>query len=345
MGYRIAKRGRYYWLFGRVKGIRLDSSLRTTSKREAEEFAKEKVRKVLKRVFGARTIKNINFAALMEKYSDYCKSNNKGSTHGKKQFIIKNLLEHFGDVSVGSITPEQVEAFKATRLKKVKPATVNRDLAALKHALRLAVEWGYLEGSPADRVRQLKEPPGRVRYLTHEEADRLVESCSKWLRPLVVTALHTGMRQGELLALEWGDVDLKRRQIRVVDSKTHDSRVVPMNEMLYNTLSPLRRKEGKVFVSRRGRPYSEIGSTFKAALARASIEDFRFHDLRHTFASWLAMEGIPLTAIAQLLGHKTARMTMRYAHLAPEYLADVVEVLTRNSHKEEKRGKAKTVTP
>jgi integrase len=345
MGYRIKKRGKYYWLFGRVKGVRLDSSLRTTVKKEAEELAKEQVRKVLKRVYGARTIKNINFKTLTEKYLDYCKSNNRGSTHGKKQFIIRNLLDYFGDIPVGSITPEQVEAFKAKRLKKVKPATVNRDLAALKHALRLAVDWGYLEGSPAERVRQLKEPPGRVRYLTREEAAGLIKECSKGLRPLVVAALHTGMRQGELLALEWCDVDFKRRQIRVVNSKTHDSRVVPMNEMLYNTLLPLRRKEGRVFISRRGRPYSEIGSTFKLALDRAGIEDFRFHDLRHTFASWLAMEGIPLTAIGQLLGHKTARMTMRYAHLAPEYLANVVEVLTQNLHKEDIRGKAKTVTP
>lgn len=330
MGYRIKKRGRYYWLFGRIKGIRLDSSLRTTSKKEAEDLAKERVRKVLKRVFGIRSVKDIAFWVLMEKYAEYCESNNRPSTYAKKRFNIANLVEHFGNVPVGSITPEQIEAYKRKRLKVVKPATVNRDLAALKHALRLAVKWGYLEVSPADQVSGLKEPPGRVRYLTREEAARLTESCSKWLRPLVVAALHTGMRQGELLALEWDDVDMRRRQIRIPDSKTGDARVVPVNELLYNILSGLGPKEGNVFKNRRGKGYSWINSAFKNALARAGIKDFRFHDLRHTFASWLAMAGVPLSTIGRLLGQKTPQMTMRYAHLAPDYLADTVEVLTQN---------------
>jgi integrase len=330
MGYRIKKRGRYYWLFGRVKGIRLDSSLRTTSKREAEEVAKERVRKVLKHVHGIRGVKDISFRKLMEKYAEYCESNNRPSTYAKKRFNIANLVEHLGNVPVGSITPEQIEAFKGKRFRKVKPATVNRDLAALKHALRLAVKWGYLEASPADQVAKFREPPGRIRYLTREEAAALINECSKPLRPLVVTALHTGMRLGELLALEWENVDLERRQIRVVDSKNNDFRVVPMNAVVYNTLSPAARRKGRVFTSRYGRPYRWIHNGFHAACARAGINDFKFHDLRHTFASWLAMEGIPLSTIGSLLGHRTTQMTARYAHLAPEYLADVVEVLTQN---------------
>ncbi len=135
------------------------------------------------------------------------------------------------------------------------------------------------------------------------------------------------MRQGELLALEWDDVDLQRRQIRISDSKTGDARVVPVNELLYNILSELGPKSGKVFKNRRGTGYSWINSAFKNAIKHAGINDFRFHDLRHTFASWLAMKGVPLSTIGRLLGHKTAQMTMRYAHLAPDYLADVVEVL------------------
>ncbi|MGD8718358.1 MAG: tyrosine-type recombinase/integrase [Candidatus Zixiibacteriota bacterium] len=344
MGYRIKKRGKYYWLFGRIKGVRLDSSLRTTSKKEAEEIAKARVQKVLKRVHGIRGVKDIGFRALMEKYAEYCESNNRPSTYSKKQFNIANLVEHFGDVPVGAITPEQIEAFKRKRLRKVKPATVNRDLAALKHALRLAVKWGYLEASPADHVDGLREPPGRVRYLAPEEAEKLIGACSKWLRPLVIAALHTGMRQGELLALEWDDVDMKRRQIRVADSKTGDARVVPVNELLYNILEGLGSRKGKVFKNSRGKGYSWINSAFKNALVEAGIKEFRFHDLRHTFASWLAMEGVPLSTIGRLLGHKTAQMTMRYAHLAPDYLADVVEVLTRNAHGGETSEETESVT-
>ena len=314
-------------MFGRVKGIRLDTSLRTTVKKEAEEIAKERFKKALGRAHGVRIIKNIKLTLLMEKYLEYCRNNNRPSTFKKKRFNVNNLLAFFGDSPVSAITPERIEEFKASRIREVSPATVNRDLATLKHALNIATEWGYLSSSPAARVKLLKEPPGRDRYLTREEAAALLEACSKWLKPLVTTALHTGMRQGELLALEWDDVNLQRRQIRISDSKTGDARVVPMNGLLYNILSELGPKSGKVFKNRRGEGYSCINSAFKNAVKHAGIKDFRFHDLRHTFASWLAMKGVPLSTIGRLLGHKTAQMTMRYAHLAPDYLADVVEVL------------------
>jgi len=134
----------------------------------------------------------------------------------------------------------------------------------LKHALHLAVEWDYLEASPAARVKKFKEPPGRVRYLTRDEAVRLIAVCSDELRPVVV-ALYTGIRLGEILALEWRHVDLKRRQLRVVDSKNNETRVVPMNDVLYNTIASLRRRDGKVFLSRYNRPYCSVKSGFEAA--------------------------------------------------------------------------------
>jgi integrase len=330
MGYRIKKRGRYYWLFGRVKGVRLDSSLRTAVKKEAEEIAKAKVRKVLERVHGVRVIRNIKLGELFEKYLAYCEQNNRPSTYRKKCYLVRHILDFFGDVTLTTVTRERVEAFKAARRRKLGPAAVNREVAVLKHALRLAVEWDYLETSPAAGVTKFKEPPGRVRYLVREEAAALVEACYPTVRPVVLTALHTGMRLGEILALDWAHVDLKRRQLRVVDSKNNETRVVPINEILYNALASLNPKNGRVFKSRRGDPYRSIRTSFQAAIKQAGIEDFTFHDLRHTFASWLAMKGVPMSTIGKLLGHKTPQMTMRYAHLAPEYLADVVEVLTQN---------------
>jgi integrase len=333
MGYRIGKRGKYYWLFGRVKGVRLDSSLRTAAKKEAEEIAKAKVRKVLERVHGVRVVRNIKLGELMEKYLAYCKQNNRPSTYDRKRPFVQHILAFFGDVPLSNITAERVEEFKSHRRETVGPATVNREMAALKHALNLAVEWDYLEASPAARVAKLKEPPGRVRYLTRAEAGALLAACAPELYPVVVTALHTGMRFGEILALEWGDVDLKRRQLRVVDSKNNETRVVPINEILYNVLSKVRGGDGKVFKNSRGQPYRSVRTSFEKAVKEAGIKDFTFHDLRHTFASWLAMEGVPMSTIGRLLGHKTPQMTMRYAHLGPEYLADVVELLTQNKHK------------
>lgn len=343
MGYRIKRRGRYYWLYGRVKGIRLDRSLKTTVKAEAEEIAKGIVRRTLETAFGVRVVKDINLKALMEKYGNYCADNNRRSTYLKKRFNVRNILAYFGDVPLRAVTPERIESFKTTRRTSVSPATVNRDLSTLKHALGLAVSWGYLEASPAARVAKFREPNGRVRYLTRREAEGLLKACSDELRPLVAAALNTGMRLGELLALDWSHVDLQRRQIRVVDSKNNESRVVPTNAVLYNTLSAIQHREGAVFVSRYGRGYNYVYNGFRAALARARIKDFTFHDLRHTFASWLAMEGVPLSTIGRLLGHKTAQMTMRYAHLSPDYLADVVELLTQNKHKRGTRPEARVV--
>jgi len=343
MGYSVRKRGKNYWLFGRYNGIRLDRSLKTTVKAEAEEIAKAIVRRTLGTAFGVRVVKEIRLNALMEKYEQYCADNNRRSTYLKKRFNVKNILAYFGDVPLRAVSPEGIESFKKTRRASVSPATVNRDLSTLKHALRLAVTWGYLEASPAAHVPKFKEPNGRVRYLKQEEAEALLEACSDELRPLVTTALNTGMRLGELLGLDWSHVDLKRRQIRVVDSKNNESRVVPINAVLYNTLSKLRHREGAVFLSRYGRGYNYIDNGFRAALIRAGIEDFSFHDLRHTFASWLAMEGVPLSTISRLLGHKTVQMTMRYAHLSPDYMADVLELLTQNKHKKRTRPEARAV--
>jgi integrase len=307
--------------------------LRTTVKKEAEEIAKERVRKILRHAYGVRAVRNIKLGELLEKYLAYCKQNNRPSTYDGKRPFVNHILAFFGDVPLSSVTTERVEEFKSHRRETVGPATVNREMAALKHALNLAVEWDYLEASPAARVAKLKEPPGRVRYLTRAEADAVLAACTPELYPVVVTALHTGMRFSEILSLEWRDVDLKRRQLRVVDSKNNETRVVPINEILYNVLGSLRGRDGKVFKSRRGQPYRSVRTSFEKAVKEAGIKDFTFHDLRHTFASWLAMEGVPMSTIGKLLGHKTPYMTMRYAHLAPEYLADVVELLTQNQHK------------
>lgn len=330
MAYKVRKRGENYWMFGWVKGIRLDCSLGTTNRKLAEKISEDKFRRALERAHGVRVIKNIKLKELMDKYMDYCKSNNKQSTYEKKKFNVRMLLKYFGDVPLASITPEQIENYKLERGKRVSNSSVNRDLATLKHALNLAVKWGYLNGSPAKAVSKLREPRGRVRYLTKEEADRLIGSCSGTLRPIVLTALHTGMRLGEILNLDWEDVDLERRQIRIVDAKNGDFRVVPINGILYNNLSSLNGREGRVFRNRSGFPYTNVSNIYRRAVRKAGIEDFRFHDIRHTCASWLAMKGVSLSTIGELLGHRTPQMTMRYAHLSPSYMQDVVELLTQN---------------
>lgn len=224
-----------------------------------------------------------------------------------------------------------IEKYKAERLAEVSPATVNRELANLKNMYTKAIEWGYVKSNPVKKVKFLKEPPGRLRYLKAEEVDALLKACADHLRPIVITALNTGMRRGELFNLKWTDVDLKNRKITVVNTKNNESRVIPINQTLYKELIEIsdESKGEYVFPDRKGHPFKDIKKSFSTALKRAKIEDFRFHDLRHTFGSHLVMQGVDLRTVQQVMGHKDIKMTMRYSHLSPEYVQEAMERLDK----------------
>ncbi len=214
------------------------------------------------------------------------------------------------------------------------PATVVRYLAALSHAFSVAVrEWGWLDDNPVKKVSRPKEPRGRVRYLSDEERDRLLAACrdseSSCLLPVVVLALSTGMRQGEIMNLRWQDVDLAKGRITLHETKNNERRVVPLvhyaNEVLRTHTKVRRLDSDLLFPSERksGRP-ATLRGPWEAAVKKAELEDFRFHDLRHSAASYLAMGGASLAEIAEVLGHKTLNMVRRYAHLSEVHTAKVV---------------------
>ncbi|HXW68163.1 MAG TPA: site-specific integrase, partial [Dissulfurispiraceae bacterium] len=163
-----------------------------------------------------------------------------------------------------------------------------------------------------------------LRYLSLEESRALVEACDPHLKPIVVTALNTGMRRGEIFRLKWEQVDLKHGFILLKsdETKNGERREIPINATLRTTLQGLTRRLDVPYVffdPATGKPYGEVKRSFKSALRRAKIQDFHFHDLRHTFASHLVMAGVDLTTVKELLGHKNITTTLRYAHLAPEH--------------------------
>jgi integrase len=211
--------------------------------------------------------------------------------------------------------------------------------------LTKAVEWGYLKSNPAKSVKLLKEPPGRLRYLEVEEIERLITNCDDpqvpYLRSIVVTALHTGMRLGEILGLEWEHIDLKQRFISITKTKNNERKTIPINDVLYEELNRLPRHlaSSYLFCHPDGARILRIDRSFHRAMRAAGIEEFRFHDLRHTFASHLAIRGVPLETIGALLGHKDPKMTKRYAHLSPTTLKQAVHALqdlqvgTKREHK------------
>jgi integrase len=182
-------------------------------------------------------------------------------------------------------------------------------------------------------VKLEEEDQGRLRFLSDDECARLLAGCrtsgQPLLYPIVVIALNTGMRRSEVLGLTWDRVDVARGVLQLEKTKNGKRREIPMNRAVYDVLSALPKSGGRLFPS-------SIRRAFENAVERAGVKDFHFHDLRHTFASWLTMKGRPLREVQELLGHTSISMTERYAHLAPERLRDAVASLdfsTTSAHK------------
>jgi integrase len=218
--------------------------------------------------------------------------------------------------------------------KRISPARVNRYIAALSHACTIAVnEWEWLEQHPVRKIKRKQEPRGRVRFLDDEERARLLTACKDARNPalyiIVVLALSTGARRGELEKLKWKDVDFNRGVIVLHETKNDERRVLPLAGHALELLkahSKVRRIDSAfVFPSKTNaeKPLS-IQTAWKNALENTGIEDFRFHDLRHSAASYLAMNGATLAEIAEVLGHKTLQMVKRYAHLSEAHTSSVV---------------------
>ena len=210
--------------------------------------------------------------------------------------------------------------------------TVNRYLGAISHAFTIAVkDWGWIDDNPCRRVRRAAEPRGRMRFLDRAERDALLSACRasthQHLYPLVVLAVSTGARRGELLGLRWPNVDLARKVIRLDQTKNGDRRSLPLSGLALEAIRELHRLRrldtDLVFPPRRGKR-SAIRRSWDLAVAQAGIEEFRFHDLRHTAASYMAMSGATLAEIAEVLGHRTLAMVKRYSHLSTEHVAGVV---------------------
>ena len=245
---------------------------------------------------------------------------------------MNRLMGAFSGKSLREITTQDVERFKARLAQEVAPATVNHHLKLLKALFNKAIEWGKADSNPVRKVKLFRENNARVRYLTGDEETALMRGILEEYRPIVIMALHTGLRRGELFGLRWQDVNFATGVITIPRSKHGEARHVPMNQVVRETLRtlPSRLRSEYVFASKVGtalNPDNFIHRVFEPALRRAKIEDFRFHDLRHTFASRLVMAGVDLMTVKELMGHKDIRMTLRYSHLSPGHLKEAVEVL------------------
>jgi integrase len=274
----------------------------------------------------------IKFDILADEYLElHSKVNNKS---WKKSDCnnLKILKAHFTGKNLSDITPHLIDQFKAERIKEVKPATVNRSLECLKSLFNKAISWQKFVGAnPVKQIKLLKENNKRLRFLEREEIIRLLANCQKHLKPIVIIALNTGMRRGEILGLKWRDIDIRRGIIYLYNTKNGEKRELPINEQVKTALIRTRKhpQSEYIFCNKDGSRMTHVSKSFATALRKSGIKDFKFHDMRHTFASHLVMVGIDLNTVRELLGHKSLAMTLRYSHLSPDFKKRAVDVLSK----------------
>jgi integrase len=340
----IYKRGTVWWIrYAGLDGrVRFESS-GSKSFKDAQDKLIDRKKEVKegKEPMQVRRIKPHTFKELADHYVIWAE---RQRSYRRKKGIIGILKKEWGNLPLRNFNTRIVEEYQTKIITEVverkdgkkhyrAPATANRHLATLKHMFTKAVEWEMVEEEALKKVRRVKLLPEnnrRLRYLSKEDSKALVEACKPHLMPIVVTALNTGMRKEEILSLEWEKhVDLKHGFILLDITKNGDRREVPINQTLRKTLQGLVRHINRpyVFTDKRGRRFDNVVRSFKSACRTAGIKDFRFHDLRHTFASQLVMAGADITTIKELLGHKTLTMTLRYAHLAPSHKVKAVGML------------------
>lgn len=254
--------------------------------------------------------------------------------------------EQLGSYLLSDITPSLITQMREVLLTShnCSESTANRYMATLSHAFTLAsTEWEWVDENPCRKVRKLSEPRGRIRYLSEYEIERLLDACrestSKDLYLAVVLSLSTGARQGEIMNLTWNQIDLDRKVITLYETKNKEIRTLPISTRIHALLTgrlTTRRIEAQLLFPSNKDPNKPayLRDAFEVALKKAGISNFRWHDLRHTTASYLAMNGATLAEIAEVLGHKTLAMVKRYSHLSESHTAKVIESMNQKMFKD-----------
>jgi len=274
----------------------------------------------------SQTKPQVLFKKLCNRYLEYAENNKRSWTRDRQS--IGHFLKHFGNKTLQQLNPWIIEKYKSERSKEVKPATVNRELGILRNMLNKAVDWRMIESSPFKGVKLFRVSNVNLRIISNEEFDLLYESSSLDLKPILLCAISTGMRLGELLSLKWNDTNLNDGYILVRDSKNFESRTIPINATLLKALSDLKKhSESEYVFEGRKAMRKSIQRAWTKALKTSGIAHCRFHDLRHSFASRLVMNGVDLVTLSELLGHKSLTMTRRYSHPTPEHKRKAVESL------------------
>jgi integrase/recombinase XerD len=331
----VYKRGDIWWVRFRFGGAHVRRSAKTTKKAEAQAYLLRLMEEHAQAHRG-ETRDRYLFTDAIVRYFEECTL--KPGTVVTYRFNAKVCARLIGHLHLDEINKRVLSDFVAARKRTgVSDATVRRDLAFIGSLFTMAIRWDWIDASPIATFNKkaLKECRPRTRFLSKSEYSRLEREANKGLKPIIRLAVETGLRKEELLGLTTESIDLQRREIHLHRTKTNTPRRVPLSPLALATIKELLEQQSRprsayLFCKADGSRVGSPRKAFETACSRAEIADFRFHDLRHTFASWWVQDGGDLYRLSRILGHTTLQMTARYGHLRTDDLHSELERVARN---------------
>jgi integrase len=324
----VFKKQGAYWIDYRFNGRRKREKVGPSKTLADKALRKRQIEIAENKFLDVKRAARVSFKTLATTYLETHSKPNKKSWKSSDSNSLRNLTPFFGHRYLHEISPMLIEKYKNERRSAVSNASVNRELSCLRAMFNRAIDWEMATDNPVRKVKFLKEDSGRLRYLEKEEIKQLLDVCNPMLKAIVTVAINTGMRKGELQKLKWRNVDIERNLICLEETKNGERRYCPMNVTLKKVFMSIPKHEESpyIFCNNKGQSYN-FRQAFETALKKAGIIGFRFHDLRHTFASHLVMSGVDLNTVRELLGHKSLVMTLRYSHLSADHKTRAVSLL------------------
>lgn len=367
---RVYERNNHWYFEGMIRKKRYCRAIpEATNKKEAEKYVTVFKADLLRgRLDLAENIGQKPFTEIADMYIKYAQTNLCAADTALR--IAKRFKEHWKNKTIADITPKVIENYKESRqktafakrivdgkevVKYISSATINREIAALSKMFSLAIANGLARENPVRDVKKLRVTNKLERHLSVEEEKRIFQVCDDdfsfsnlpqeeqerlqrihngehaYLKPILIMALNTGMRKGEILNMTWDCVNFEKKEISALNTKNSKKNTIPMSNKLYETLLKMykcKNNDKYVFTNPyTGTKYTDIKKSFKTVCKLANVKNLRFHDLRHTGATRMVAAGVPLPVVKQILNHASIQTTMRYAHTMREQEILAVEAL------------------
>ncbi|OVE79286.1 hypothetical protein BVY01_02910 [bacterium I07] len=336
---RKKKGGFVYMIDFYYGGKRIQRSAKTDDRQTAKLILKDIEARVAKGSFNIEDIKprkKVFLNDFIKEYLSFSKSHKAYMTWMREKLVLKMFRNFAGNIPLAAIDRKLLDEYMQERIKSLSRASVNIDLRHMKAALTKAVEWQYLLKNPAKGIKPLSIPQNAPKFFTEQQMGLINQNIqAEHISQIVLFAVNTGVRIGELVNIRWQDIDLDKKTIRIAQTIEHQTkskreRTIPMNTAVYNLIEGMERRGDYVFcrLDGRKRQCHYISWSFKKMLRKVGLEEqYSFHSLRHTFASQLVQKGVAIYHVSKLLGHSNIKTTEIYAHLAPENLHEVVKLL------------------